>query len=483
MAMEDIPALDAVGQAELVKSGQASPGDLIEAAIAQIKTQDVHIGALVHTRFEAARSEARKIERTSVFAGVPILLKDAPPTLQKGLPHSSGNRVLKKKPIIVDQDSPLGARVRELGFITLGVTKVPELCWWTTTQPVAFGPARNPWNQAYSTGGSSGGSAAAVASRMVPVATGTEDAGSIRIPAAFCGVVGFKPTRGLVPMPEPHTYHRLHAFALCRTIRDCRALLEGVATGSRRGLFPAETAAPDADGLIAALPRLRIGIARKACGVEADPECQAALEATIPVLEKLGFAIVDRANAAITDHEPDPERILPRCGALAGLRYLENLIGREITQDDVEPFLLHLANRDAPEPTAFEFAQAQDRRRAWAVNVLRLWDEVDILISPTVCEPPVTLASRAAETPEETVETERRQMAFALAANETGQPAISLPLFWSRDGLPIGIQLTGDLGGDHALLNVAARLEQVYRWNDRAPLRTDELNPSSSSHT
>lgn len=469
---QNIVALDAIGQADIVSWGDLSPTDLINAAISQIEAFDGIIGALVFKRFEAARLESMAPFKKSGFPGVPILLKDNLATIQKGLPHFSGNKVLKRTPFIAQSDSPIGIALRDAGFVTLGITKVPELCWWTTTQPVAFGPTKNPWNLNYSVGGSSGGSAAAVASRMVPVATGTENAGSIRIPASFCGIVGFKPTRGLVPLPEPHIYHRLHAFALCRSIRDAAAILDVTATGSPRSLYLQPPTQSYAAALRMNLPRLRIGIARKSSGVEAHPDCQSALESVIPVLEKLGCTVIDQVSPALTDYDPDPDRLLSRCGALASLRHLEKLIGRDLQDGDVEPFLLYLANRKQAEPTANQYMGILNKRRAWASEILESWDEFDIIMSPTVCEPPVTLASRQSESPEQTAQTERRQMAFALPANETGQPAISLPLYWNNSGLPVGIQFVGDIGYDAILLRLAAHLEELLPWIDRQPRLT-----------
>ena len=462
--VQNIIELDAVGQAYLVHQGVLSSADLVDAAIQQIEAFDGTIGALVYKRFNAARLESTASFKKSNFPSVPILLKDDLATIQKGLLHFSGNRVLKRTPFIAKSDSPIGAMLRNAGFVTLGITKVPELCWWTTTQPAAFGPTKNPWNLDYSAGGSSGGSAAAVASRMVPLATGTEDAGSIRIPASFCGIVGFKPTRGLTPLPEPYIYHRLHAFVLCRSIRDVAALLDVTATGSPRSLYSQPPAQSYAAALGMNLPRLRIGVVRKVLGVEAHPDCQAALEAVIPALENLGCTVVDQANPTLTDHDPDPDRLLPRCGALAGLRHLEKLIGRDLQDGDVEAFLLHLAKRGQPEPTVGEYTDILNKRRMWASEILDLCDKFDVIMSPTVCEPPTTLASRQNETPEQTEQTERRQMAFALPANETGQPAISLPLYWNEAGLPVGIQFVADMGCDSTLISLAVHLENIFPW-------------------
>src|SRR5579864_8802294 len=192
-----IAALDAVGQAEAVAKGELLPRDLVEAAISRITRFDPAVGAIVHRRFDDARAEVGRVPSEAAFAGIPILLKDSLATTQMGIPYFAGSRLLEQTPYMPPHDSPVGLQLRHAGFVTVGVAKMPELAWMTTTQPLAFGPTRNPWNLDYSVGGSSGGSAAAVACGMVPVATAVENGGSIRMPASFCGVVGLKPTRGL----------------------------------------------------------------------------------------------------------------------------------------------------------------------------------------------------------------------------------------------------------------------------------------------
>ncbi|RWG80894.1 MAG: amidase [Mesorhizobium sp.] len=467
-----IASLDAVGQAEAVHRGDISPLDLVEAAIGRIEQCEGMVGALVHKRFDAARAEASNVSSNRPFPGVPILLKDSSSAAQVGIPRFAGNRVLKENPVVATVDTAVGKCLRDAGFVTLGVSKAPEAGWYTDTQPAAFGPTRNPWALDRSVGGSSGGAAAAVASGMVPVAHGSENGGSIRIPASFCGVVGFKPTRGLVPIPEPNLSHAMHNFVLCRTIRDAAALLDLLAVGNPRALYwsPSTRGYARAVAEASELPRLRVGVARRMGGVEAHRDCQNAVDATIPLLEDLGCEVIDAVVPPLDQEDAIAAyALLLKVSGERAFLGLEEMVGRPLSADDVEPFIWHMGHQKGAAVTALEYLDAIGRRRAWAVEVMNCWNDFDLLLSPTVCEPPLTLQSHAEETPEETLVTVTRQMAFAGPFNETGQPAISLPLHWRDDGLPIGVQLVTDMGKDGLLLAMAARLEALKPWKDKWP--------------
>ncbi|WP_051383487.1 amidase [Bradyrhizobium sp. WSM3983] len=482
--IDSLTASDAVAQAAAVRRGDVAPVDLVEAAIRQIERLEPEIGALVHTRFEEARKEAASANLSAPFAGVPLILKDSLSSTQNGIPYFAGNRVLKERPYISPADSPIGARLRKAGFITVAVSKTPELGFSTTTQPAAFGPTCNPWDLRYSVGGSSGGSAAAVMARMAPVATGGDSGGSIRIPASFCGTIGLKPTRGLVQLPEPNINDRMHAFVLTRTVRDTRALLGVLAGEDARCLFtsgarpkhPTNGGPPD-------LPRLRVGIARTMGGVEAHPDCHRAVDATIPVLERLGFSVADTAPSifAANDALWGGDHDLLTVGAIGALGHLETVAGRAIRQDEVEPFLWETAHPAAGMPELEGYLLAAKRRRSWAVSAMGWWNDYHLLVLPTVCEPPVLIEARAKETIAQTTLTEMRQMAFSFPFNLTGQPSISLPLHSTAEGMPVGVQLVADMGADDLLLTVAERLEMMLPWNHREPptMRRPSSAPSN----
>ena len=417
---------------ETVSSHADAP---VKAATARITEIGETVGALASERFVEANDEAISNVTGTAFDGVPILLKDVPETMQRGLPWTGGSALVQGGSGSSLRRHAGRRSAARMGFVTLGIAKVPELCWWTTTQPAAFGPCRNPWEyrlqcrRIFRWVGSRGGE------RHGSVCHGTEDGGSIRIPASFCGVVGMKPSRGLVPLPEPHIDHRLHAFGLCRTVRDAAALLNGLATGSAGGMFA--RARDKSYDIADSLPVLRIAIAAQLHGSRRLSRCLDALESLLPVLAGLAHGLSRTSIAPLPREDPDPERIVPRCGALATLHSLTELIGRPIEDHDIAPFLLHLAQRDEAPPSATILTEVRAKRRAWAVRCLQWWDDVDVVVSPTVCEAPVTLASRDAENSEQAARTERRQMAFAMPANETGQPAVSLPLCIGRNDCPL----------------------------------------------
>jgi amidase len=208
--------------------------------------------------------------------------------------------------------------------------------------------------------------------------------------------------------------------------------------------------------------------------VEAHADCQSGIDATIECLERIGFQITEDAPPAFSANAVNWTD-LSRARALHGFRDLETLAGRAIERDEVEPFVWDLARPDDDVPDAAEFLADAERRRAWAGRALSWWDSNDLLLLPTVCEPPVTLESRASETLAQTHLTEMRQMAFTGPFNETGQPSISLPLYWTDEGVPVGIQLVADLGRDDLLLAVAARLELMMPWSRRQPTAVENI--------
>jgi amidase len=228
VSSDPLAQLDAWELAELVRRGDVTPAELVEAAIARIERVDSRLNAVVARLFDDARAlVASGDPREGRFRGVPFLMKDLGAT-QAGQPYWSGNRALRELGHRAQSDTYLGARFRRAGLIALGKTNTPEFGLQSTTQPLAFGPTHNPWNLDHSPGGSSGGSAAAVAAGLVPIAHANDGAGSIRIPAAWCGVVGLKPSRGRVPVDPTWIGRGFVGFAITRSVRDSAALLDAV---------------------------------------------------------------------------------------------------------------------------------------------------------------------------------------------------------------------------------------------------------------
>jgi amidase len=403
---------------------------------------------------------------------VPFLLKDVGAT-QAGLPYFAGNRALRDARYRAEADSYLGARFRAAGLVTLGKTNVPEFGLQSTTQPLAFGPTANPWDLARSPSGSSGGACAAVAAGLVPVAHANDGAGSIRLPAAWCGIVGMKPSRGRVALEPTWIGRSFVGFAVSRTLRDSAALLDAV-HGSRPGdLFvQAPPVRPYQEELGVDPGRLRVGLLTHMTGVVVHPECRKAAEEAGRLLESLGHVVEPAAPAALFEEE----RVLRH--AIFGMleyrlciRTLARMLRRPVREEDVEPFLWGLAGLDHRPLLAEDYLEAAEWRQGWATRVASFWEDYDLLLSPTVCEPPALLSELEAPRDEawRLIDRLGPHMAFTEPFNVTGQPAISLPLYWTPSGLPVGVQLVAAIGREDLLFRVGSQLEAAHPWLGRRP--------------
>jgi amidase len=475
----DLTWLDATASAALVRSGQASPAELVSAAIERIRAVNPQINAVIHERFEQAERDAAAPLPDGPFRGVPIVVKDlAMPAA--GEPTHWGTRALRDIGYVADHDHVLVQKLRAAGFVTVGRTNTPELGSTITTEPLSHGPSRNPWNPAHSTGGSSGGSAAAVAAAMVPVAHATDGGGSIRVPASECGLVGLKPSRGRVSQaPEVGEAWdgAVTAGAVTRTVRDAAAMLD-VLSGYVAG-----------DPNVAPVPvrpfleevgrdpgRLRVGVLDHPLGpgVAAHPECTAAVAEAAHLLEALGHDVEVAHPAALEDSEMSGHFVtLVAAWTAVDIERIESILGRAVTGDDIEPSNLFFAQLGravtAPAYIAATTYLSQFRRR-----MLSWWHPgdgsrgFDLLLSPVIAAPPPLLGWLS-----DPVEGGRRLvelMQFTAQFNVSGQPAVSLPLHLSAEGLPVGVQLVAAYGREDLLIQVAAQLELAQPWADRRPM-------------
>jgi amidase len=468
-----LAGLDACEQAERVRRGELTPAELVEAAIARVERVDSELHALVSRCFEAAREAAESPSLPDgPFRGVPFLMKDLGAT-QAGQPHWMGNRALRDAGYRAPHDSYLGARFRRAGLIALGKTNTPEFGLQSTTQPLAFGATHNPWDPRRSAGGSSGGSAAAVAAGLVPIAHANDGAGSIRIPAAWCGVVGLKPSRGRVPIDPTWIGRSFVGFAITRTVRDAAALLDAVHGQEPGDLYRVPPPArPYAQELREDPGALRVGLLTRAPGAQVHPECVAAAEGAARLLESLGHRVEAEGPPALFEEERGLRTwVLGTLEYRMCLRGLAQLLGRPVRRDDVEPFLWSVAEPEGPVISAEDFMEAAEWQQGWATRVASWWaGGFDLLLTPTVCEPPPPLAELAlGDRPFELLDRLGPHMAFTEPFNVTGQPALSLPLAWSADGLPIGVQLVARVGREDLLFRVAAQLEAAAPWRGRRP--------------
>jgi amidase len=470
MELEEYAGQDGVGLAALVRDGEVSAAELEDAARRAIAAVEPSIQATVGELYDSAFEASSE----GPFAGLPMLMKDVAPHLE-GQIVQAGSRWTGDG-IRCPADTHLGRRIRAAGFRVIGRTRSPEFAFNATTEPIAHGPTRNPWDLERSAGGSSGGAAALVAARALPIAHGTDGGGSIRIPASLCGLVGLKATRSRLPV-GPANWEALHGmshdFFLTRSVRDTAALLDalhGPGPGDKY-LIPPPTRAY-ADEVGADPGRLRVRWTTEAwSGGAVDPECRDAVEAVARTLEGLGHDVAEATPSV------DPE-ILHRSlvvGWAAGLAQraavLERGLGTapdERTLESCTLSMLRLGNG----LSAVQLLDAYADCNAVGRSIGAFFEDADVLLLPSAAKVPWKLGELDQNDPGLDAEGWVRKLfthyvPFTAMFNITGQPAISLPLAWSDAGLPVGVQLVARFADDATLIRLSAQLEQAIPWSNR----------------
>ncbi|MCE8024380.1 amidase [Billgrantia aerodenitrificans] len=496
MEVDEYRRHDGLGLAELIRRGEVSRGEVFDAASAAIERDNPHLRALVRTRFERARSEAEGIDLTAPLAGVPTLTKDLLMALE-GEPLAFGSAALAewKAPV----ESTLVARVRAAGLAILGQTATPELGLMGITEPRAFPHPVNPWDPQHSPGGSSGGAAAAVAGGLVPLAMAGDGGGSIRIPAAYCGLFGLKPSRGRVPQGPLHGEVWRGAVvehAVTRSVRDSAALLETINGMDEGGPYPV----PRERGFLAALERppepLRIAVSlgeplSKPLGTRLDPEVRLAVEEAARTLEGLGH------HVEWADPPVDGERLANAYLTLylghvtADLAWISRETGVPVSRLDIEPSTRAIARLGNHLPVRdYELAKRDWNAAARAMGAFHR--RFDVLLMPVTAAPAPRLGElyppawqqrlmallaipalpRLALKAGMLGQLARDALSrtpYTQLANLTGQPAMSLPLHVTPQGLPVGVQVVGSMGDERRLLALAAQLEAEVQWQRHLP--------------
>jgi amidase len=385
-------------------------------------------------------------------------------------------QVLKDAGWVEPEDTWLVERYRAAGFVIVDKTNLPELATSVTTEPLAYGATHNPWNLDHSPGGSSGGAGSAVASGMVPVAHGNDMGGSIRIPASECGIVGLKPSRGRNTLgPDFGEYWAMttHEHVLTRSVRDTAAVLDATAGPGIGDPYTAPAPARPFAAEVGADPgRLRIGFrTRRRDGNESDPECVAAVRETAALLESLGHD-VEPVDLPALDDPRFEEAIAGIFGVfiLTDLERWSRKLGRELKPSDLDPWNQAFCE-GAAAVTAVQYANAIERGQAYARGVAQWWaDGRDVLVTPQLTTLPPRLGELAPDNdPMQNFGRISGMTDYTMPFNVTGQPAVSLPLHWSAEGLPVGVQLVGAYGREDVLLRLAGQLEQARPWADRRP--------------
>ena len=462
--------------AGLVRSGDLTATELVQTCLRRIDALEPAIKAFTHVAHESALAAAAEIGPGDPrpFAGVPIAIKDNRPV--SGMPVTMCSDLFGD--YVAEHDAFCVRRLREAGFVIVGKTTLPEMGILPTTESRRFGPTRNPWDRERTPGGSSGGSAAAVAAGMVPIAHGNDGGGSTRIPAACCGLVGLKGARGRVSAgPDGGQSFLVTDGVLTRTVAESAAVLDVLA-----GYEPGDaTWAPPPSARYAELAArdpgsLRIGLAFNMPleGVELDPLCEAAARDCAVLLESLGHRVQEAlppwSNLGLLSDFTRAFGPNVSFTTLIGGR----LAGREPTAQDVEPLTWALWERARSE-SSLTLLSAQARLEAVARSVVRYLERFDVLLTPALAQRPVRIGEIHGRGPDPWAQY-RRAGAFTpytAIVNVTGQPAISVPLYHGDDGLPTAVQLIGRPAREDTLLALAAQLEQARPWAHRHPELAD----------
>jgi amidase len=479
----DVLSRPAAELAGMVKAGEVTSRELAEACFERIEALDPDINAFVHLDPDGALATADGIKPGDErpFAGVPIAVKDTAPVA--GMPYRLGSELFGE--FVASYDAFVVRRLREAGFVIVGKTSLPEFGILPVTEPRRFGPTRNPWDRERTPGGSSGGAAAAVASGMVPLAHGSDGGGSIRIPAACCGLVGLKPSRGRISRgPEQGDDFLVQDGVLTRTVAETAALLD-VLAGYERGdaSWAPPPPEPFADTAAREPGRLRIGVTTvPPIDAPVDPLNVRAVRDTARLLASLGH------HVARVDPPWEGKELLSAFTLVfgtpvaLGMWFGGQATGREPSAELVEPLTWSIWE-GIRKHDPLEYLLARTRLTAAAREIVALWDDYDAVLTPALAQRPVRIGEidSCSADPWEDFHRSGRFTPFTALFNVTGQPAVSLPLFHGDDGLPLAVQLAGRPAGEAQLLSLAAQLEAASPWAERRPAQSASTGSRSRS--
>ena len=472
----DYTAMDATALSAAIRGGALSAGEALEAATARAEAVNPSINAIAYRRYAEARKEAER-PVAGPFAGVPWIVKDLGHPIA-GAPLTGGSRAFSD--VRGSEDAELIRRFRAAGLTLFATSTTPEFGLTVTTESSLYGATRNPWNLERSAGGSSGGSAALVAAGVVPAAHATDGGGSIRIPAACCGLFGLKPSRGRTPVGFGRTegWNGLGvSHAVTRSVRDSAALLDATAALEPGSRYAAPN--PFSTSFLGALDRtpaallgrpVRVALmVEPFTGVAVHPECRTAAEEAGRMCGELGFEVEEARPEvdASTLGRSMVAVVAAHTASVVDARELE--LGRKLREDELEVATWELVQTGRA-LRATELIAADLAFMTAAIAVARFQARYDLILSPTLATPPALLGAVALN-----------QSAAAYGAavgayspftaiyNQTGAPAMSVPLHWTPDGLPVGVQFAGRIGEEGLLVSVAAELERAQPWASRRP--------------
>ncbi|MBB3047408.1 amidase [Litorivivens lipolytica] len=500
MSFKEYADYDALGLAELINKGEVTPKELLAEAIKRRDRVNPKINAVIRNMDEQAFANLDHLPKGGPFYGVPFLLKDFC-AAYKGVPLTNGSRAFKD--YIPDYDCELVKRFKAAGLVTFGKTNTPEFAIVGATEPSLHGKTCNPWNLERTAGGSSGGSGAAVAAGIVPMASGGDGGGSLRIPAACGGLVGFKTTRGRIPHGPDHGdpwYGQVQDGVVSRSVRDSAAMLDalrGVDLGAPYAEPPLQQSLLSACRQAPKKLRIAFSEAPLMRGGSLHPEAIKGLRDSVKLLEELGHELVEDAPVFNTNHLV--EGYLMRIATSVGgeITLSEATLGRKIKHAELEPETWMLAQLGRSFSAA-DFDVAHRRLYTQSRLFERFMQNYDVFLTPTLSGPAVEhgyfkskgiekllspIASRFAlgklsansSTLQRLANQAFEWVSSTMVFNITGNPSVSLPLHWSSDRLPVGMMFTGRFGEDDTLFSLAGQLEQAKPWwQQRAPVFADE---------
>jgi amidase len=461
------PTASVLQLAESLRARELSAVELLEACLAAVDQLNPELNAVIWRNDEQARSAAAQADRrladgeAAPFLGIPIPIKDLTPVA--GWPVTFGSHSAPEGP---SAESELVAdALARAGFVLCGRTNTPEFGPITVAENLRYGISRNPWDPTLSPGGSSGGAAAAVAAGMFPIAHANDGGGSIRIPAAYCGLVGLKPSRGRVPRLAQSWLGGVVEGVVARDVADSAAVLDAIAIWDPLAWYNAPAPArPFAEETQMAPAQLRIGLMAEApLGIPTDEQCVAGARAAASALEQLGH-LVEQVEVPTISEEMIPSFIILTQGGLADYEGVD--------WSAVEPHIAH-QRRLSGEISAYDYVLAARKLELLSRREVARWGrDFDVLLTPTsAILPPVAGAVLEAQhaTPEAPVADVIASVSFTAFGNVTGLPAVSLPLHRTEQGLPVGVQLTGRPWDEATLIRLSAQLEQALPWADRRP--------------
>lgn len=456
--------MDATAQAELIKKGEVSIQEMVMAAINRIEAVDGYLNAVVTRSFDEALLAAKNHDGKGPFPGVPYLIKDL--LNHKGVRATGGSRMFANR--IANKNSSNVQAAFDMGLISLGKSNTPEFGLLGVTESLLLGPARNPWNTDHSPGGSSGGSAAAVASGMVSIASASDGGGSIRVPASCCGIVGLKPTiHRTIDDAQPNRPVDLSVrFVHTRSVRDSITALHHMQSQNNSKLRPVPA------NIYPNEKRFRIGmITTNMLGQEAELEVKNAIENSALICQNLGHQVEEIKPFINGDQFTNSFLTMWAYGAKGIIDLArQNFVSKETPIDSLlEPWTLDLGKWFDNQPKG-HVEQAVLRLQEDTMRTRKLFDSFDFILSPVTQTVAPRIGSMAPDIDFDTLlERSLNFITFTPLANVTGDPAISLPLHWSSSGLPIGTHIHANYGNEEELLRLALELEQAKPWSNQWP--------------